>query len=113
MDWFLMVLKKYAVFEGRARRKEYWMFTLIWIIISVVLTIIDTIIGTMVLNLIVSLALVIPSLALSVRRLHDVGKSGFMIFIALIPIIGFLILLFFAVKEGDQGDNQYGPDPKA
>ena len=119
--YFLDILKtKYADFNGRARRKEYWMFALVYLIIVMALgiafSIIDSIIGrpvfTMLLPL-VSLAVFIPSLALSVRRLHDVDKPWFWIFIAFIPLVGGIWLLVLMCTEGTRGDNQFGPDPKA
>jgi uncharacterized membrane protein YhaH (DUF805 family) len=113
MDWYLGVLKKYAVFEGRARRKEYWMFVLFNLIVSVVLSILGRFAGLIVLSWIYSLALFIPSLAVSIRRLHDTNRSGWWILITLIPIIGAIILLVFLVQDSDPQENQYGSNPKA
>ena len=119
MQWYTEVLKKYAVFSGRARRKEFWMFALINIGISIVLSILDAIIGTRtdsgfgILSGIYSLAVLLPSLAVGVRRLHDTGRSGWWILIGLIPLIGAIVLIVFYAQEGKPGDNQYGPDPKA
>ncbi|MBN2584135.1 MAG: DUF805 domain-containing protein [Planctomycetes bacterium] len=113
MNWYIGVLKKYAVFDGRARRKEYWMFVLFNIIISFVLGIIDGLIGYPVLGLIYSLAVLLPGLGVSIRRLHDTGRSGWWILIGFVPIVGFIILLVFMVTEGTKGENAYGPDPKA
>jgi uncharacterized membrane protein YhaH (DUF805 family) len=119
MQWYLEVLKKYVVFSGRARRKEFWMFVLINVAISIVLSILDAIIGTRtdsgisILSSIYSLAVLLPSLAVSVRRLHDTNRTGWWILIGLIPIVGFIILIVFYAMEGTAGDNQYGPDPKA
>ena len=119
MSWYLEVLKKYAVFSGRARRKEYWMFFLINLIISVVLIAIDGLIGTFrpqagvgLLQGIYSLAVLIPSIAVTVRRLHDTGRTGWWILISLIPVIGGIILLTFMVLDSEPGTNQYGPNPK-
>jgi uncharacterized membrane protein YhaH (DUF805 family) len=118
MDWYMTVMKKYADFSGRARRKEYWMFVLFNVIISIVLTILDSLIGTMsesgygVLSGLYSLAILIPSLAVGVRRLHDVGKSGWWLLISLIPLIGSIWLLVLFVTDSQPGDNQYGPNPK-
>lgn len=119
MKWYLDVLKNYAGFSGRARRKEYWMFTLFNIIISFVLGFVDGMIGSVnptvgigALGGIYSLAVLIPSLAVSVRRLHDVGKSGWMLLIALIPIIGAIWLLVLMVSDSKPEENQYGPNPK-
>jgi len=95
MNWYLKVLKNYAVFRGRARRKEYWMFVLFNIIFSIVAMILDNVFGTAIedigyglIYILYVLAILIPGLAVAVRRLHDVGKSGWMIFISLIPLIG-------------------------
>jgi uncharacterized membrane protein YhaH (DUF805 family) len=107
LDWYLAVLKKYADFSGRARRKEFWMFVLINFIIGLVLSFINDYLSSL-----YALAVLIPGLAVSVRRLHDIGKSGWWIFINLIPIIGWIWYILLAVTEGQSGDNQYGPNPK-
>lgn len=117
MDWYLKVLKNYVGFEGRARRKEYWMFALFNLIISIVLGIIDGLMASSpeslgVLGLLYSLAVLLPSLAVSVRRLHDIGRSGWWLLIVLVPLIGAIVLLVFAVTEGTRGSNRFGPDPK-
>ena len=119
MNWYLGVLKKYAVFSGRARRTEYWMFTLFNIIISIVLGIIDAVIGGAgaeagvgVLGSIYALAVLIPALAVSVRRLHDTDRSGWWLLIGLVPLVGAIVLLVFMVQDGTPGDNQHGPNPK-
>ena len=113
MNWYLKCLKQYADFSGRARRTEYWMFALFNVIISVVLSIIDNFAGTGYLGMIYSLAVLIPGLAVCVRRLHDIGKSGWYYFIGLIPIIGAIILLVWFCTEGEPQSNAWGPDPKA
>jgi uncharacterized membrane protein YhaH (DUF805 family) len=108
MNWYLKVLQNYVTFSGRARRKEYWMFTLVNVIISIVLAIIDGLIfdnPVGILRGLYSLAVLLPSLAVAVRRMHDVGKSGWFI---LIPIYN----LILACTEGEHGENAYGPDPK-
>ena len=118
MSWYIKVLKNYAVFSGRARRKEYWMFVLFNFIFYVVLTIIDVItgmysdIGLGVLSGIYSLALFIPALAVAVRRLHDTNRSGWWLFISLVPFVGAIILLVFLATDSQPGENQYGPNPK-
>jgi uncharacterized membrane protein YhaH (DUF805 family) len=107
------VLKNYVGFQGRARRKEYWMFVLFSAIISIVLSIIDAIANlSSVLSGIYSLAVFLPSLAVSVRRLHDTGRSGWWILIGLIPLIGAIILLVFTCQDSQENDNKYGPNPK-
>lgn len=112
MNWYLGVLKKYAVFSGRARRKEYWYFVLFNIIISIAVSIIGSILGTTLLDKLYALAILLPGLAVSVRRLHDIDRSGWWLLLIFIPIAGPIILLVFAVTNGTQGANQYGPDPK-
>ena len=120
MNWYLEVLKKYAVFSGRARRKEYWLFFLFSILISIVLTVLDTVTGSYnahwgvgLLSGIYALAVLIPSIAVSVRRLHDTDRTGWWLLIGLVPIIGVIVLLVFMVLDSQQGENQYGPNPKA
>ena len=113
MSWYLEVLKKYAVFSGRARRKEYWMFFLFNIIITFVLSIIEGILGSPgIISAIYCLAVLIPGLAVFVRRLHDTNRSGWWFFIGLIPLIGAIVLLVFMVQDSTPGDNQYGANPK-
>lgn len=106
MNWYLAVLKKYAVFGGRARRKEYWMFFLFNMIIAFCLGLIEGIVGgtANVLANVYQLVILMPSIAVGIRRMHDVGKSGWFI---LIPIYNFILTL----KAGDTGDNQFGPNP--
>lgn len=118
MNWYIAVLKNYAGFSGRARRKEYWMFTLFNIIFLFVAMILDMLLGTEfglgvygLFYMLYSLAVIIPGLAVSVRRLHDIGKSGWMFLIVLIPIIGWIWLLFLMVTDSNPGENQYGPYP--
>ena len=101
----LEVLKKYTVFTGRARRSEYWYFALINLIISFVVGFVGGLIGTEVLGLVYSLAVMLPSIAVTIRRMHDVGKSGWYM---LIPFYN----LYLAILEGDKGPNEYGADPK-
>jgi uncharacterized membrane protein YhaH (DUF805 family) len=112
MKWYIDVLKKYAVFSGRARRKEYWMYTLFNCIALVVLLFIGIAINTMIPYFLYLIAIILPTLAVAVRRLHDTGKSGWLILIALIPLIGSIVLLVFNCTEGTRAPNAYGPDPK-
>ena len=114
MEWFLKVVRdNYANFDGRARRKEYWMFVLINFIISCVLGILAYVANVFYyLSVIVSLALIIPSIAVGVRRLHDINKSGWMLLLCLIPFVNFY-LIYLLFLEGDKGPNEYGADPKA
>lgn len=119
MNWYLAVLNNYAGFSKRARRKEYWMFVLFNMIFAFVAAIIDNVVGTASPELgygvfygLYSLAMFIPGLAVTVRRLHDVGKSGWMYFIIFIPIIGVIWLLVLLVTDSYSGENQYGQNPK-
>ena len=113
MNWYLEVLKKYAVFSGRARRKEYWMFLLFNIIIGLVLGVLEGLAGGPgVLGSIYGLAVLIPGIAVSARRLHDTDRSGWWLLIGLIPLIGAIVLLVFMVQDSQPGENQYGPNPK-
>jgi len=113
MNWYLTVLKKYVQFSGRARRSEYWYFVLFSSIVSMILAGVDFAMGTRTaggfgggtLGSIYSVAVLLPSIAVGVRRMHDVGKSGWFI---LIPIYN----LILACTDGEKGTNQYGPDPK-
>lgn len=112
MNWYIQVLKKYAVFSGRARRKEYWMFFLFYVLIAIALGIVEGILGIApesddsVLVTIYQLATLIPTIAVGVRRMHDSDHSGWWV---LVPIVN----LVFALIEGTRGDNRFGPDPKA
>lgn len=128
-SYFMDVLKnKYAQFSGRAPRREFWYFTLFYIIVYILLGIIEGVLGIGIpfgvhpetgapmgqigiLSLILSLALLLPSLAISFRRLHDIGKSAWWLLVGLVPIIGGLVLLYFYITPSQEGDNQYGPYP--
>ena len=119
VNWYLTVLKKYADFSGRARRMEYWMFSLISLLIMLGLVIVDAMLGFEVgedeigiLSAIYVLAVLIPSLAVSVRRLHDTDRSGWWVLIGIVPFIGDIVLLIFFVLDGTPGDNRFGPNPK-
>ncbi|MGL6257695.1 DUF805 domain-containing protein [Vibrio sp. WXL210] len=112
MEWYFAVLKKYAVFTGRARRQEYWMFVLFNVIISIAIALIERVIGTNFIGGLYSLAVFIPSLAVAVRRLHDTGRTGWWVLIGFIPLIGLIVLIVFTIKDSDEGDNEYGPNPK-
>ncbi|MBG6027382.1 MULTISPECIES: DUF805 domain-containing protein [Proteus] len=127
MNWYLEVIKNnYANFSGRARRKEYWMFTLVNTIIiavlyAILISSVDMNTGEMsslgsiagIIIGIYSLAIIIPSLAVTIRRFHDQDKSGWMFLLAFIPAVGGLIVFVFMCLEGTRGDNRFGPDPKA
>ncbi len=113
MDWYLEVLRKYAVFAGRAQRKEYWMFVLFNFIIVIVLWSLEAIAGGPgILPNLYNLAVLVPSLAVAVRRLHDIDRTGWWLLIMLIPIVGAIVLLIFLVQDSQEGENEYGPNPK-
>ena len=109
---YIEVLQKYAVFDGRAKRTEYWLFMLIHIIISIILYALSWIVDFLIIVYIVYvLALLVPSLAVGCRRLHDSGKSGWLQLVGLIPLVGAIILIvLFVLPSGD--DNKYGPRPE-
>ena len=108
MDYFTDALKKYADFTGRTRRKEYWMFILIYLIINIVLAVL----GLDIISMLVGLALLVPSISIAARRLHDTGRTGWWQLIALIPIVGFIILIVFLAQDGHE-TNDYGVNPKS
>ena len=119
MNWVLEPLKKYAVFEGRARRKEYWYFALFYLLAMIATTIVDMMTGMYsqtleigVLSGILVLAIFMPSLSVTVRRLHDTDRSGWWVLIGLIPIIGAIVLLVFMALDSQPGANRFGPNPK-
>lgn len=119
MNWYLKVLRQYADFSGRARRKEYWMFVLMNFIAGIILALVDAALGIAigegavgVLSVIYALALIIPSIAVAVRRLHDSGRSGWWLLISLVPLLGAIALIVFYCMDSEEGDNQYGPNPK-
>ena len=118
MEWYLKVINSYFDFNGRSRRMEYWMFILINSIISVFCFLLDSILGTVwsigygPIYIGYGLAVFVPSLAVTIRRLHDIGKSGWYYLLVIIPIIGPIWLIILFVTEGEQGDNKYGPNPK-
>ncbi|MFJ4842982.1 DUF805 domain-containing protein [Streptomyces sp. NBC_01166] len=112
MNWYLAVLKNYAGFGGRARRKEYWMFVLFNFIIAVVLSLLGLAIDSQIPYIIYLLAVIIPTIAVVVRRLHDTGRSGWWILISFVPLVGGIILLVFMCLEGVREVNEYGPNPK-
>ncbi len=123
MKWYVKVLKQYADFEGRARRKEYWMFTLVHLIIYMGLFTLATAVGgtspdsglglaLMGLMGLYLLAVFVPSLAVGVRRLHDTNRSGWWLLIGFVPVIGLIVLIVFFVQDSQPGSNQYGQNPK-
>jgi uncharacterized membrane protein YhaH (DUF805 family) len=112
MSWFIEALKKYAVFSGRARRSEYWYFVLFYIILYAVFLGVGLAIKGPALVGIVALGLLLPFWGVTVRRLHDTGKSGWMILLGIIPLVGTIILLVFYCTDSVPGENKYGPNPK-
>lgn len=109
MHWFIDPIKyKYADFSGRTNRQEYWMFILIYIVVGIIVSIVEGIIGTTFLYIILSLALLVPSIAIAARRLHDIGKSGWWQLIVIIPIIGWIILIVWLASKSYEGVNAYG-----
>lgn len=115
------VTKKYAQFTGRARRREYWMFTLIYGATNIILTALDNSLGLSTGNTLndvgvfsglFALAMLIPHLAVSVRRLHDTERSGWWMLLGLIPFLGWIFLIAFMATDGEAGRNKWGPDPK-
>ena len=123
MNWYQKVITQYSDFNSRARRKEYWMFVLVNFIISLAIVGIDNALGLSlnytgnvsgsgVFNLLYNLLILIPSLAVAVRRLHDIGKSGWMLLIGLIPLVGAIWLLILLLRDSEAGENKYGANPK-
>jgi uncharacterized membrane protein YhaH (DUF805 family) len=118
MEYFIDAVKNhYFDFQGRARRKAYWLFVLVSVIISIILSVIDglvtsNIIGIPALGLIFDLAIFLPSLGIAVRRLHDIGKSGWWVLISLIPLIGIIWFIILAATDSEKGSNKYGENPK-
>jgi len=120
MSWFLSVLRHYATFHGRARRREYWTYLAVYVPIYAGLELVDLLTGTFDMESMMGaltglyvLATVIPGTAVAVRRLHDTGRSGWWLLASVVPLLGAIVLLFFLIQEGDAGDNPYGADPKA
>lgn len=119
MNWYLKVLKQYFDFSGRARRKEYWMYTLFNLLALIAASIVDSVLGLTgeagigPIYGLYAIAVLIPGLAVSVRRLHDIDRSGWWLLIAFIPLIGAIVLIVWACSEGTRGDNRFGADPKA
>lgn len=114
MEYYIEVLKKYTVFDGRATRSEYWYFVLFNAIIYIALSFIAPIIfggAGFLLALLYALGVLLPSIGVGIRRLHDTGRSGWWLLLSLIPFGG-LVVLFFCTQDSQAGVNQYGPNPK-
>lgn len=120
MNWYLEVLRKYAVFSGRARRKEYWFFLLFNLLIMFGLAFIDVAsgfyneeLGAGLLSGLYVLAVLLPSLGVSIRRLHDTDRSGWWLLLGLVPLVGSIVLIIFFALDGTPGKNRFGDSPKA
>lgn len=113
-DYYVNALKNnYANFTGRIRRREYWMFILVHVVIMIVLSILEEMVDMRdIFTGIYGLALIIPSLAMGARRLHDIGKSGWWLLISIVPLVGAIVLIIFAARDSQPGANEYGPNPK-
>lgn len=113
MEWYLLALKKYNQFSGRSRRKEYWMFSLYSFVFAILLSIVESLIGLSgILSGLYSLAVLIPSIAVFIRRLHDTNRSGWWFWIGLVPLIGPIVLIVFLAQDSQAESNQYGANPK-
>jgi len=114
MQWFILAMKNFRNFSGRARRKEYWMFFLFYMILAMVFSLVDIVLGlpAIFLNIFI-IVMLVPTIAICVRRLHDTGRSGWWYLINFVPVIGFIVWLVFTVQAGEAEDNRFGPDPKA
>ncbi len=115
MNYYLEVLKKYTVFTGRATRSEYWYFCLFNMLISLAISVFFGMSGEKIgqaFSMLYGLFVFLPSIGVSIRRLHDINKSGWYLLLAFIPLIGAIWLLVLMVRDSDAGDNQYGPNPK-
>ena len=111
MEYFIGALKKYADFNGRATRKEFWMFFLIYIVIGIILNVVDALTGVPLFSVLYALALFIPSISIGARRLHDVSRSGWWQLLLLIPLIGFIVLVVFWIQDSHE-ENKFGANPK-
>ncbi|MDP6350032.1 MAG: DUF805 domain-containing protein [Chloroflexota bacterium] len=114
MDWYLGPIKKYAVFSGRASRAEFWLWVLSYWVVTLVLVIVGEALATglgQIVGILHALTILIPNIAVTVRRLHDTERSGWWILISLIPIVGNIAFFIFMVLRGTDGENLYGPSP--
>ena len=120
MKWMFLPLQKYAVFSGRARRREYWLWGLMLFVVMFFVAMMEASMGLVTpdtyaagpLTTLLSLATLVPNLAVAIRRLHDTGRSGWWILIGLIPIIGLIVMIVFTVQDSEPGENRFGPNPK-
>ena len=113
MNWYIGCWKKYVEFSGRARRKEFWMFSLFNFLAGIVVGFLDGLLGTgSMLSCAYSLAVFLPGIAVSIRRLHDTDRSGWWYLLVFLPIVGWIVLLVFDCLDSTPGDNRFGPNPK-
>lgn len=112
MEYFMEAMRRYADFNGRIRRKAYWMFALFYFIFYVICVLLDSALNTVWISTIYSLALLVPSLSAGARRLHDTNRSGWWQLIALIPLIGTIALIIFLAQDSQEGENDHGANPK-
>lgn len=112
MNWYIKCWQQYADFRGRARRSEYWYFVLCNLIVEAVLEAVAYLLGANFLVSIYGLAVLLPSLGVGVRRLHDIGKSGWYLLISLIPLIGWIWIIVLLCRDSQHGTNEWGPNPK-
>lgn len=115
MKVYLSAIKKYAVFKGRTSRRDYWIFTLIHFLISFIMLMTFSVFGLEYLSILFVLYILfsfLPTIAITVRRLHDIGKSGYFILVLLIPYIGIFWIFLLTIISGNEGENKYGYDPK-
>lgn len=120
MSWFRMALQNYVVFSGRSRRAEFWWFNLVFVIVYCALSLVDVVTGTFdadngigLTSGIFLLAMLPPALSVSVRRMHDIDRTGWWVLLSLIPLLGGAVIMLFAMIDGTRGGNRYGADPKA
>jgi uncharacterized membrane protein YhaH (DUF805 family) len=117
MEWMILPFRRFGEFTGRSRRREFWMFTLFSLLAALVATAVDAALGFALedngpVSIIQSLAFLVPSVSVSIRRLHDIDRSGWWLLLVLIPIIGWLVLLIWECTDGTAGTNRFGVDPK-
>jgi uncharacterized membrane protein YhaH (DUF805 family) len=112
MEHFIDAFKNFANFSGRVRRRQYWMFSLFVVIFSIAIAIVEAFLGTFFIGGLFSLAVLVPSISIAARRLHDTGRSGWWQLILLVPLVGIIVLIVFLVQDS-KADNEYGPNPKA
>lgn len=119
MNWYLEAIRNYAVFSGRSRRKAYWFFFLFNVLIGIAASVLDGVLAIAtdnalpaMFNPLYSLVILIPSIAVSVRRLHDTDRSGWWLLISFVPCVGFFVLLYFMIQDSTPGANRFGANPK-